>query len=234
MCFLTACGIVRYSLFNRLTNFLVRCSDERRAAIRPDTSDERRSAILAAAIRVLAREGIAEATTRKIAKEAGVNQAMLGYYFGSKDDLLLAVLQEMMRTTAEVVRETAVVKGSLREAIADSLRAFWAHVETAPELQIMQYELTLYAIRHPDSTWLAKQQYAGYCAVVEALFQEACASARQTCAVPFTEIARFVVGGLDGLILQFISDRDTARARRDLNHLIEAVLALTQAHPAQV
>lgn len=183
---------------------------------------------------MLAREGIAEATTRKIAKEAGVNQAMLGYYFGSKDDLLLAVLQEMMRTTAEVVRETAVVKGSLREAIADSLKAFWAHVETAPELQIMQYELTLYAIRHPDSAWLAKQQYEGYCAVVEALFQEAYAAARQTCAVPFAEIARFVVGGLDGLILQFISDHDTARARRDLDHLIRAVLALTKTHFAEV
>ena len=183
---------------------------------------------------MLAREGIVEATTRKIANEAGVNQAMLGYYFGSKDDLLLAVLQEMMRATAEVVRETAVVKSSLREAIADSLKAFWAHVETAPELQIMQYELTLYAIRHPDSAWLAKQQYEGYCIVVEALFQQAYASAQQTCAVSFAEIARFVVGGLDGLILQFISDRDTARARRDLNHLIEAVLALTQAHPAKV
>jgi hypothetical protein len=43
-----------------------------------------------------------------------------------------------------------------------------------------------------------------------------------------------VVGGLDGQILQFISDRDTARARRDLNHLIEAVLALTQTHFAEV
>lgn len=215
-----------------MTNFPKDCPAERRAIIRPDTSDERRAAIIAAAIRVLAREGIAEATTRKIAREADVNQAMLGYYFGSKDDLLLAVLQEMMRATEEVVRETAVVKGSLRNAIADSLKAFWAHVETAPELQIMQYELTLYAIRHPDSAWLAKQQYDGYCAVVEALFQEAYASAQQTCAVPFAEIARFVVGGLDGLILQFISDRDTARARRDLDHLTEAVLALTQTHSA--
>ena len=223
---------VKRNLFKRLTNFSSDHSGERRATIRPDTSDERRSAIIAAAIRVLAREGIAEATTRKIATEAGVNQAMLGYYFGSKDDLLLAVLQEMMRATKEVVRETAVVKGSLRDAIADSLKAFWEHVETAPELQIMQYELTLYAIRHPESAWLAKQQYDGYCAVVEALFQDAYTSTQQTCPIPFAEIARFVVSGLDGLILQFISDRDTGRAQRDLDHLIAAVLALTQPHPA--
>src|SRR5579859_4782148 len=118
---------------------------------RPTTLDERRAEILSAAVRVLSRDGLAETTTRKIATEAGVNQAMLRYYFGSKDDLLFAVLQEMMRLTNEIVREVASTRGSIRETIADSLRAFWAHVESAPELQVMQYELTLYALRHPDS-----------------------------------------------------------------------------------
>jgi len=195
---------------------------------RPTTLDERRAEILSAAVRVLSRDGLAETTTRKIATEAGVNQAMLRYYFGSKDDLLFAVLQEMMRLTNEIVREVASTRGSIRETIADSLRAFWAHVESAPELQVMQYELTLYALRHPDSVWLARQQYDGYAAVVETLFEEAYANAHQACALPFADMAHFVVGGLDGLILQFISDRDPGRARRALDHLISAVIALAE------
>jgi len=187
---------------------------------------ERRAEIIAAAIKVLARDGIAETTTRKIAAEAEVNQATLRYYFGSKDDLLFAVLQEMMRLTKEVV-QAAIPSGlGLHEIIAESIKAFWSHVESAPELQVMQYELTLYALRNPTSAWLAQQQYDGYVAVVETLFQHYFEAAGVTCAVPFADLARFVVAGIDGLILQFVSDHDTTRAHHNLDLLITAVIKL--------
>ena len=129
---------------------------------------DRRSAILEAAVRVLARDGLAQASTRKLAAEAGINQATLLYHVGSKDELLLEVLREMMRQTREIAVAAAIEhEAPLREAIANSLRAFWSHVETTPELQVMQYELTLYALRNPEAAWLAREQYSGYCAVVE-------------------------------------------------------------------
>ena len=199
---------------------------------RATTAAGRRADIIAATIRVLAHDGIAETTTRKIAAEASVNQATLRYYFGSKDDLLFAVLQEMMRTTREVVQVGIPSHSELHEAIAQSIKAFWMHVEAAPELQVMQYELTLYALRHPESAWLAKQQYDGYSTLVETLFQQNFEMADKVCTVPFAELARFVIAGLDGLILQFISDRDTVRAHRDLDHLISAVIALAQEQPS--
>jgi AcrR family transcriptional regulator len=195
------------------------------------TAAERRADIIAATIRVLARDGIAETTTRKIAAQAEVNQATLRYYFGSKDDLLFAVLQEMMQTTREVVQAGIPSNSELHDTIAESIKAFWKHVETAPELQVMQYELTLYALRHPESAWLAKQQYDGYSALVETLFQHNFETVGKQSTVPFAELARFVIAGLDGLILQFISDRDAVRARRDLDHLIYSVIALAEEQP---
>jgi AcrR family transcriptional regulator len=195
---------------------------------RADASAERRAEILAAAVRVLARDGIAETTTRKIAHEAGVNQATLAYYFENKDGLLLEVLREMMRLTRGIALGALPADTGLRTAVREALAAFWRHVEEAPELQIMQYELTLYAMRNPAAAWLAREQYAGYCAVVETLFTEASAASGQVCAISCAELARFVVGGLDGLILQFISDRNIERARRDLSNLIGAVTALAE------
>lgn len=195
---------------------------------RPEKADARRTELLAAAIRVLARHGLSETTTRKIAAEAGVNQATLLYYFGSKDELLFAVLRDMMRMTQEIALDARHAGASLRDTITSSIKAFWQHVESAPELQIMQYELTLYALRNPDAAWLAKQQYEGYCNVVETLFREAYTESGQVSAAPFDTLARFVVGGLDGLILQFVSDRDSKRARHDLDQLIAAVLALAE------
>lgn len=192
------------------------------------TATDRRSEILEAAIRVLARDGLAQASTRKLAAEAGINQATLLYYVGSKDKLLLAVLREMMRQTQEIAVAAASEDMSLREAIASSLRAFWQHVEATPELQVMQYELTLYALRNPDASWLAREQYRGYCEVVEGVLRAACERQGIVCAVPADALARFIVGGLDGLILQFVSDQNTTRARYDLEALIAAVIALAE------
>ncbi len=191
-------------------------------------NDERRGAILAATVRVLAREGISAATTRKIASEAEVNQAMLGYYFGSKDELLFAVLQEMMRQTQAVVLATRSSDQTLRGMIAASITAFWETVERDPSIQLMQLELTLYALRQPESAWLARQQYAGYGAVIAQIVREGCGQTGEVCAVAYDALARFIMGGLDGMILQFVSDQDAARAHRELAHLIAAVIALAE------
>ncbi|HZR42946.1 MAG TPA: TetR/AcrR family transcriptional regulator [Ktedonobacteraceae bacterium] len=196
---------------------------------RTSTTVERRSEIISAAIRVIARDGLAETTTRKIAAEASVNQAALRYYFGSKDDLLFAVLQEMIQRTKEVALASMGENLDLRDLVAESLRGFWAYVELAPELQVMQYELILYALRHPASAWLAKEKYDGYCSVVESLFLRGFEAVGKTCPPSLAELARFVVGGLDGLILQFISDRDSVRAQRDLNYFIAQVVARVDA-----
>lgn len=187
---------------------------------------DRHTEILEAAIRVLARDGLAQASTRKLAAEAGINQATLLYHVGSKDELLLDVLREMMRQTRAIAIAAAEEDLSLREAIANSLRAFWGHVEATPKLQIMQYELTLYALRNPEAAWLAREQYRGYCEVVKGVLCAACEREGVACAIPLDALARFIVGGLDGLILQFVSDQDVARARCDLESLIAAVIAL--------
>src|SRR2546421_2243470 len=94
------------------------------------TAAERRADIIAATIRVLARDGIAETTTRKISAEAEVNQATLRYYFGSKDDLLFAVLQEMMQTTREVVQAGGSFKNGFDHSICQRNKAFLGDVVT--------------------------------------------------------------------------------------------------------
>lgn len=193
-----------------------------------EASEERRAAIIEAAAGVLAREGITETTTRKIAAAAHVNQAMIGYYFGGKDELLYAVLQEMMRRTAEIASAALPSAADFDMAMAQAVEAFWRHVEESPELQIMQYELTLYALRRPESAWLARSQYEGYCAIVARMIAEVSAAHGERLAETPEALARFLVGGLDGMILQFVSDQNAQRARDDLRRLIAATLALAR------
>lgn len=53
---------------------------------------DKKIAILDAAERLIYVNGYRTTTTRMIAEEAGVNVAMLSYYFGSKEELLMALL----------------------------------------------------------------------------------------------------------------------------------------------
>jgi AcrR family transcriptional regulator len=64
-------------------------------------SDESRAKILAAAERAFARDGLAGARTDAIAAEAGLNKALLYYYFKSKASLYEAVIEQHMRAFNE-------------------------------------------------------------------------------------------------------------------------------------
>src|SRR5579884_3085152 len=57
--------------------------------------EESRAAILKAAVEEFAREGVAGARTDAIARSAGVNKALLYYYFKDKEALYQAVLDEV-------------------------------------------------------------------------------------------------------------------------------------------
>lgn len=58
-------------------------------------SDEKRRAILDAALRVFAERGIAHAPTGAISKAAGVAEGTLFTYFASKDELMAELYQEL-------------------------------------------------------------------------------------------------------------------------------------------
>jgi len=52
-----------------------------------------RNALLDAAQHVMVTQGYAAATTRRVAKEAGVNSALVSYYFDSLDGMFVALFQ---------------------------------------------------------------------------------------------------------------------------------------------
>ncbi|MEU3342976.1 TetR/AcrR family transcriptional regulator [Streptomyces sp. NPDC006668] len=65
--------------------------------------DERRAEIIRATWRVIAREGIANATMRQIAKEAGYSYGVLAHYFSDKADIMASA---MVASHRNVIRRT--------------------------------------------------------------------------------------------------------------------------------
>lgn len=68
---------------------------------RPSNTAERRSQIVAALIRVMARSGYDGASVALVAEEAGLAPGLVHYHFGSKREILLAAIDELDRRVAE-------------------------------------------------------------------------------------------------------------------------------------
>ncbi|MEU6256846.1 TetR/AcrR family transcriptional regulator [Streptomyces sp. NPDC047043] len=135
-------------------------SPSRRRRSQRATSEE----LVEAAIRVIGREGVAAATTRKIAEEAGVPQGTVHYWFADKNELL----QDVVRSIVERLEKSVATGdlpdgGTTAEDLRVGLSAAWAVVAgDEPGVQLGYYELTALALRNPSMRELARHQYRSY------------------------------------------------------------------------
>jgi AcrR family transcriptional regulator len=88
--------------------------------------DRRRAELLDALIDAFATGGIGGRSLREVAAAVGTSHRMLLHHFGSRDELLLAIVEEVER------RQTATL-ADLPDDPADAVAAMWADVRR-PEL----------------------------------------------------------------------------------------------------
>jgi AcrR family transcriptional regulator len=88
-----------------------------------------RERLLNAAARAFARDGLRGATTREIAREAGVNEVTLFRHFKSKEQLLRAVLQRGLASEIALMEKHSSWKENLRESMENYGRHYYSHVE---------------------------------------------------------------------------------------------------------
>lgn len=62
----------------------------------PPRGDVTREALVTTAMQAFARDGFDAASTRAVARDAGVNQALIGYHFGGKQGLYLACFEHIV------------------------------------------------------------------------------------------------------------------------------------------
>ena len=189
--------------------------------------------LVEAARRVLARDGVQGTTMRGVAAEAEVPLGTLSYVFGSKEQLLKAVIEDVTEEIAEAASGLAETDKGLEQAIRAGLDSFWTRLVVDERwLQVMQYELVMYSLRTPGLEDLARWQTERYCRIVAAWCQQAANNAGELCAVPFDALARVLVANVDGLILQYVADPDDRAPRHDLAMLTEMLVDLAGIRPA--
>ncbi|MDV5144823.1 TetR family transcriptional regulator [Streptomyces sp. SBC-4] len=151
---------------------------------------ERRERIVAAALRVVGRSGIAGLSHRTVAAEADVPLGSTTYHFASLDELLVAALREANEGFGKRLRESPALADpstALSAALARLMGEWMGGERTGVELE---YELYLAALRRPALRPVAAE------------WTEAVTAALSSRTDPVT--ARALVALVDGICLQVL------------------------------
>jgi len=85
--------------------------------LKPEEVEHRRQEIIEAARSCFLRNGFHQTTTDEICHEAAITPGGLYHYFGSKDEIISAVIEDSARTTVDRLRSTTEASGDVRSAV---------------------------------------------------------------------------------------------------------------------
>ncbi|MCX4885546.1 TetR/AcrR family transcriptional regulator [Streptomyces sp. NBC_00847] len=191
-------------------------------------SAQRRTQLTEAAIRAMARDGVAKTTTRSIAAEAGVSLSVFHYCFDSKQTLVEAVITALTDHSVTVVKQALRPRTTLVETVRAGFEAYWDHVRAHPDEHMLTYELTQYALREPGFAHLARRQYELYGDAYTELIGRLRGSMDLQLRVPVSTLARYLAAMTDGLTLNHLVLGDESAWTDILDTVIDHIAGLVQ------
>ncbi|MEO7121628.1 MAG: TetR family transcriptional regulator, partial [Lacisediminihabitans sp.] len=172
------------------------------------SSAARRAAIVRAAVRVIARDGLAAATTRAIASEARMPLASFHYAFHSRDEMIRETVAFVVDNERLAILASLQSGPDARSAIRAGIQTYFGLLTAEPGHEQAMSELFHYALRTPQLADLPRFQYDSYHRVVTDVLLEGALHAGIEWSIPVVDLARLTVALIDGLTLSWLADRD--------------------------
>jgi AcrR family transcriptional regulator len=195
------------------------------------SAEDRRDRLVEAAIRVMTRDGVARATTRAIASEAGMPLGVFHYAFHSKQELVSLVTETIAQQSKADIDAAVFSSGTqdLYQLILAGLTAYFDHVVAHPHEHLVTYELTTAALREPELEDVARRQYDYYLKENEQLLVAAAELFGFEFTEPVAVVTRYTLSVVDGLALNWLARGDEEEAREVLR--LTARAAMTMVRP---
>jgi AcrR family transcriptional regulator len=212
----------------------------RRGPIRD--SERTRAAILAAATEEFARHGLGGARVERIAVRARTNKRMLYYYFRSKDDLFLAVLEGAYDRIRSAEKELSLLDVPPEEGVRRLVRFTWEYYLANPEFLTLLHTENLHGASHLKRSSAARALNSPLIETLERVLQRGVAEGvfrddvdALQLYISIAGLAYFYLG--NNHTLSAVFGRDLARpgARRErLAHMVDVITGYLRPLPAPV
>lgn len=190
-------------------------------ASQPSTPKGRHTAarILDAATVVLARDGMGGATLGRIAEEAGVDKRNISYYYGSREALLVRVVQAVGEQMAHGMEAT------IGETERSNAQVLWAGATSEPELARAYIALLGGSAETPEIDHALTALKQAWLHMISSRL----AHAGQPPEV-LDALAGVVLALLRGLIIEWTETGDTATVHAVLER-VDALFTIDRRHP---
>lgn len=174
--------------------------------------DQRRTAIVEAAIEVARRNGLASTTVRDVAAEMGTSSGLIHHYFGSMDDVLAEAFERVARQDLDASARAMQAAPSP----IDALRVFIRGYTPADKDWAFQLWLDAWAeaARRPAVQATSRRLNLAWQGLLEGAIAGGVAAGAFVCPDPSGAAWR-ILSLLDGLALQVVA-HGTTIAREDV------------------
>lgn len=125
-----------------------------------DRKAETRGRLLAAAAELFGREGFHATSTDTVGDEADRTSGAVYAHFGSKEGLVLALLDEMKDATAAAISADLARAETTDERVAALWRQFADPPADRASWVLLEHELWLYSVRNPEEGGRLAERYA--------------------------------------------------------------------------
>ncbi|MGQ0550981.1 MAG: helix-turn-helix domain-containing protein [Armatimonadota bacterium] len=170
--------------------------------------------LLRSTYRVLAEKGLKELSLQHVADQAGVSKGILLYYFGSKENLILAAMRWVLGRVAERIRTAVFEARSAEEKVTAMLDAIFIDPKANRDFYLVFLDLLSTAARldrfDEISATFRTTVNAVYAHIIEHGIEQGTFTITNA-----NEAASVVRGIIDGLFLQWLqeADRDAIHER---------------------
>jgi AcrR family transcriptional regulator len=130
-----------------------------------------RARILEAAKAEFAAHGLGGARVDRIAAQADANKRMLYYYFGNKDDLFLAVLEDAYAHIREAEKALRLTEIAPPEAIRRLVAFTWEYYLEHPEFMTLLNSANLHRARHLEKSTKVRTIHSPFVAMIEEILE---------------------------------------------------------------
>lgn len=146
-------------------------SNGRRTGVREASAQATREAILKAAIKVFAKSGFAGGRIEQISTLAKSYDRMIYYYFGSKDGLFVAVIEEIYRRFNEAEAELELEMDQPVEALQSVCRFIWRYYLKHPEFITLLNSENLHRGKHISKSVRAREYSSPAISILDGVLQ---------------------------------------------------------------
>lgn len=182
---------------------------------RPDVTEERQNQILDAATTVFTRLGIKKARMDDIALESGLSKGALYWYFKSKDEIILSIIQKLIGREFAEIEELLHDPRSAKELLLNLVEIIIRDIKKIEQFLPLMYEFYSMAFRSNIIQQLFKEYVTRYVVSVTTLIQQGIDNGELVPCDP-KKLAIAIGAIFEGVIIIKVYDPDLVNFEEDI------------------